>query len=354
MRICKSVILITLQFFLLNMLELDSLKEYLAEPRHIVITTHPKPDGDAMGSSLGLYAYLLLKGHQVSVITPTDYPTFLDWLPNNSDVIIYTEKPELSQQLIALADLIFCLDFNSLVRIYDMGTYVRDSKAKKVLIDHHLEPEGFEDYRLWTISACATAQLVYEFIVNVMGERALLNQAIASCLYTGIMTDTGSFRFRSTTSNVHRIVADLIDYGADNTLIHQMVYDDFSETRLRFLGHCLLNKLEVLNEYNSAIIVITKQELDKYKISTGDTEGIVNYALSITGIRLAILIIERQDIVKLSIRSTGDFPANEICKKYFNGGGHKNAAGGFSNEKIETVREKFDLILPEFKSLLIQ
>jgi len=354
MRICKSVILITLQFFLLNMLELDSLKEYLAEPRHIVITTHPKPDGDAMGSSLGLYAYLLLKGHQVSVITPTDYPTFLDWLPNNSDVIIYTEKPEQSQQLIALADLIFCLDFNSLVRIYDMGTYVRDSKAKKVLIDHHLEPEGFEDYRLWTISACATAQLVYEFIVNVMGERALLNQAIASCLYTGIMTDTGSFRFRSTTSNVHRIVADLIDYGADNTLIHQMVYDDFSETRLRFLGHCLLNKLEVLNEYNSAIIVITKQELDKYKISTGDTEGIVNYALSITGIRLAILIIERQDIVKLSIRSTGDFPANEICKKYFNGGGHKNAAGGFSNEKIETVREKFDLILPEFKSLLIQ
>ena len=336
------------------MLELNSLKEYLAEPRHIVITTHPKPDGDAMGSSLGLYAYLLLKGHQVSVITPTDYPTFLDWLPNNSDVIIYTEKPEQSQQLIALADLIFCLDFNSLVRIYDMGTYVRDSKAKKVLIDHHLEPEGFEDYRLWTISACATAQLVYEFIVNVMGERALLNQAISSCLYTGIMTDTGSFRFRSTTSNVHRIVADLIDYGADNTLIHQMVYDDFSETRLRFLGHCLLNKLEVLNEYNSAIIVITKQELDKYKISTGDTEGIVNYALSITGIRLAILIIERQDIVKLSIRSTGDFPANEICKKYFNGGGHKNAAGGFSNEKIETVREKFDLILPEYKSLLIQ
>jgi len=336
------------------MLELTSLKEFLAEPRHIVITTHPKPDGDAMGSSLGLYAYLLLKGHQVSVITPTDYPTFLAWLPNNSDVIIYTEKPEQSHQLIASADLIFCLDFNALVRIYDMGTYVRDSKAKKVLIDHHLEPEGFEDYRLWTTSACATAQLVYEFIVNVMGERHLLNQDIASCLYTGIMTDTGSFRFRSTTSNVHRIVADLIDCGADNTLIHQMVYDDFSENRLRFLGHCLLNKLEVLYEYNSAIIVITKQELEKYKISTGDTEGIVNYALSITGIRLAILIIERQDIVKLSIRSTGDFPANEICKKYFNGGGHKNAAGGFSNEKIEVVREKFDMILPEYKTLLIQ
>ncbi len=336
------------------MLELASLKEFLAEPRHIVITTHPKPDGDAMGSSLGLYNYLMLKGHLVSVITPTDYPTFLQWLPNNSDVIIYTDKPEQSQHLVASADLIFCLDFNSLVRINEMGLYVRESKAKKVLIDHHLEPEGFEDYRLWTTSACATAQLVYEFIVNVMGERRLLNKEIASCLYTGIMTDTGSFRFRSTTSNVHRIVADLIDFGADNTLIHQLVYDDFSENRLRFLGHCLLNKLEVLNEYNAAIIIITKQELEEYKISTGDTEGIVNYALSITGIRLAILIIERQDVVKLSIRSTGDFPANEICKKYFNGGGHRNAAGGFSNENIEAVREKFNLILPEYKSQLTQ
>ncbi len=336
------------------MLKLASLKEFLAEPKHIVITTHPKPDGDAMGSSLGLYNYLILNGHQVNVITPTDYPTFLQWLPSNSDVIIYTEKSEQSQQLVASADLIFCLDFNSLVRINEMGNYVRESKAKKVLIDHHLEPEGFEDYTLWTTSACATAQLVYEFIVNVMGDRHLLNKDIASCLYTGIMTDTGSFRFRSTTSNVHRIVADLIDCGADNTLIHQLVYDDFSETRLRFLGHCLLNKLEVLDEYNSAIIVITKQELEEYKISTGDTEGIVNYALSITGIRLAILIIERQDVVKLSIRSTGDFPANEICKKYFNGGGHRNAAGGFSNEKIEAVREKFNLILPEYKSQLIQ
>ena len=336
------------------MLKLASLKEFLAEPKHIVITTHPKPDGDAMGSSLGLYNYLILNGHQVNVITPTDYPTFLQWLPSNSDVIIYTEKSEQSQQLVASADLIFCLDFNSLVRINEMGNYVRESKAKKVLIDHHLEPEGFEDYTLWTTSACATAQLVYEFIVNVMGDKHLLNKDIASCLYTGIMTDTGSFRFRSTTSNVHRIVADLIDCGADNTLIHQLVYDDFSETRLRFLGHCLLNKLEVLDEYNSAIIVITKQELEEYKISTGDTEGIVNYALSITGIRLAILIIERQDVVKLSIRSTGDFPANEICKKYFNGGGHRNAAGGFSNEKIEAVREKFNLILPEYKSQLIQ
>ncbi|MFA6944370.1 MAG: DHH family phosphoesterase [Pedobacter sp.] len=336
------------------MLELASLKEFLAESRRIVITTHPKPDGDAMGSSLGLYNYLIQKGHQIRVITPTDYPAFLQWMPNNQEVIIFTEKPEESKQFVTEAELIFCLDFNSLARINEMGNYIRESKAKKVLIDHHLEPEGFEDYRHWTTSACATAQLVYDFIVNVMGDRQLLNKDVASCLYTGIMTDTGSFRFRSTTSGVHRIVADLIDCGADNTLIHQLVYDDFSENRLRFLGHCLLNKLEVLYEYNTAIIVITKQELEEYKISTGDTEGIVNYALSITGIRLAILIIERQDIVKLSIRSVGDFPANEICKKYFSGGGHKNAAGGFSAEKIEMVREKFDVILPEYKALLIQ
>lgn len=341
-------------FLFIYMLELASLKEFLAEPKQIVITTHPKPDGDAMGSSLGLYNYLILKGHRVHVITPTDYPTFLQWLPGNDEVIIFTQKQEESKQLIADADLIFCLDFNSLSRIYELGDPVRQSKAKKALIDHHLEPEGFEDYRLWATTACATAQLVYEFIVNVMNERSLLNKDIATCLYTGIMTDTGSFRYRSTTSNVHRIVADLIDCGADNTLIHQLVYDDFSENRLRFLGHILLNKLEVLYEYKSAIITITDQELQEYKISTGDTEGIVNYALSITGIRLAILIIERKDVVKLSIRSTGDFPANEICKKYFNGGGHKNAAGGISSDKIDTVREKFNTILPEYQELLLQ
>jgi phosphoesterase RecJ-like protein len=336
------------------MLEITYLKEFLAEPKRIVITTHPKPDGDAMGSSLGLYTYLIQKGHHVKVITPTDYPSFLHWIPNNSEVIIFTENQEESKQFVANADIIFCLDFNALVRINELGDYVRESKAKKVLIDHHLEPEGFEDYRLWTTSACATAQLVYDFIVTIMGDRHLLTKDVASCLYTGIMTDTGSFRFRSTTANVHHIVADLIECGADNTLIHQLVYDDFSLNRLRFLGHCLLNKLEVLTEYNTAIIVITAQELDQFKIGTGDTEGIVNYALSISGIRLAVLIIERPDVVKLSLRSVGDFPANEICKKYFSGGGHKNASGGISKDKIDAVREKFNVILPEFKSLLVK
>lgn len=336
------------------MLELASLKELLAEPKHIVITTHHKPDGDAMGSSLGLYNYLIQKGHQVRVIAPTDYPAFLQWLPNNPEVIIYTEKTGESRELVANADFIFCLDFNSLSRINELGNLVREAKGKKVMIDHHLEPEGFDDYRHWTINACSTAQLVYDFIVSIMGEKHLITKDVATCLYTGIMTDTGSFRFPTTTAEVHHIVADLISRGVENSKIHQLVYDNFSENRLRFLGYCLLNKLEVLNEYNSAIMVITKAELDQYHISTGDTEGIVNYALSINGIRLAVLIIERPGKVKLSLRSTGDFPANEICKKYFAGGGHRNAAGGFSDEKLEAVREKFNVILPEYKSLLIQ
>ena len=334
--------------------EINSLKELLAKPKYIVITTHHKPDGDAMGSSLGLYNYLIQKGHHVHVITPTDYPVFLQWLPNNPEVLIYTDKKEVSQKLIADADLIFCLDFNSLSRINEMGKYVGESKALKIMMDHHLEPEDFDDYRHWSINVCATAQLVYDFIVNTMDERQLINRDVATCLYTGIMTDSGSFRFPTTTAEVHHIVADLISCGAENSRIHQLVYDNFSESRLRFLGHCLINRLEVFTEYNAALISVTKEDLKNFQITTGDTEGVVNYALSITGIRLAALIIERPDRIKLSLRSTGNFPANEICKKYFNGGGHRNAAGGFSDEKFETVVEQFKNILPEYKALLIQ
>lgn len=335
------------------MLELASLKEYLIVPRRIVITTHHKPDGDALGSSLGLYNYFIQKGHYVKVITPSDYPVFLQWMPNNPEVIVYTENEEQSGKYIAEADLIFCLDFNALSRINTMADVVKSSSAKKVMIDHHLEPEGFDDYRHWTINACATAQLVYDFIANVMAEPQLINKDVATCLYTGIMTDSGSFRFPTTTPQVHYIVADLISKGAENAKIHQLVYDNFSESRLRFLGYCLLNKLEVFTEYNAALISVSAQELETYNIDTGDTEGLVNYALTINGIRLAALIIERQDKVKLSLRSTGDFPANEICKKYFNGGGHRNAAGGISEKPFEDVVAEFKSILPEYKSLLI-
>lgn len=336
------------------MISISELKTLLSTPQKIVITTHHKPDGDAMGSSLGLYAFLIQKGHHVTVITPTDYPDFLHWLPNNSDVVIYTEAKSKAIDLVNEAHLIFCCDFNTLSRINELGEHIRNATALKLMIDHHLEPEDFDDYRHWNINACAAAQLVYDFIVNELKESELINKDVATCLYTGIMTDSASFRFASATSTVYRIAADLIDLGAEHWRIHQLVYDNASETRLRFLGHCLSNKLEILREFNTAIITVNAEELATYNIATGDTEGIVNYALSINGIKLAAFIIERPDKVKLSLRSTGDFPANEICKKYFDGGGHRNAAGGSSSEGLNETVAAFKAVLPEYKTQLFQ
>lgn len=336
------------------MFDLASLTDLLTKPQKIVITTHHKPDGDAMGSSLGLYNYLIQQGHHARVIAPTDYPDFLSWLPGNENVIIYTEHREEAAALIAEAKLIFCLDFNALSRINDMGELVGESSAYKIMIDHHLEPADFDDYRHWDINACATAQLVYDFIVNQLHHKELVNKDVATCLYTGIMTDSASFRLPNTTATVHRIVADLIDAGAVNWRIHELVYNSASESRLRFLGHCLANCLEVLPEFNTAIIAVSKHDLERFDVETGDTEGVVNYALSMASIRLAAFIVERSDRVKLSLRSKGEFPANEICKKYFNGGGHRNAAGGHSDDSLEQVIQQFKQILPEYKKLLIQ
>nr|MBC7613861.1 bifunctional oligoribonuclease/PAP phosphatase NrnA [Pseudopedobacter sp.] len=336
------------------MIDLGTLKEKLAQPCHIVITTHHKPDGDAMGSSLGLYNYFIQKGHHVKVISPTDYPYFLQWLPNNPEVIIFTEKEAESKKLVEEADLIFCLDFNALSRINELGEEVRKSPAIKIMIDHHLEPEGFDDYRHWNINASSTAELIYDFIVNQLEDATLINKDVATCLYTGIMTDSGSFRFPNVTAHLHRIVADLIDAGAENWRIHQQVYDNATESRLKFLGFCLSNRLEVFRAFNTALISVSKEDLKPYDVQTGETEGIVNYALSINGIKLAAFIVERHDNVKLSLRSVGTFPANEICKKYFNGGGHRNAAGGASDESFEEVVKKFKSILPEYKNLLLQ
>jgi len=351
---CISLIYLALQFFFKLMLDIASLKELLASPKKIVITTHHKPDGDAMGSALGLYNYLIQKGHHVKVITPTDYPEVFSWMPGNGYVLVYTDDIKQADAIINNAEIIFCTDFNNLSRINEMGEVVRQTGAIKIMIDHHLEPEDFDHYRVWNINACASAQLVYEFIVNIMHEKDLLSKDVATCLYTGIMTDSGSFRLPLTTATVHRIVADLIDAGAENSKIHQLVYDNSSEMRLRFLGHCLSNKLEVLPEYRTALITVTREELEQFDIVTGDTEGVVNFALSIAGIKLAAFIVERPDKVKLSLRSRDEFPANEICKKYFNGGGHRNAAGGASDDTLENVIQQFKTILPEYKKLLIQ
>src|ERR1700754_3987900 len=257
------------------MLDTASLIKLLAQPQKIVITTHHKPDGDAMGSSLGLYNYLIQQGHHVKVITPTDYPEFLFWLPGNGEVIIFTENEKESAELIAAADIIFCLDFNALNRINEMGELFGESNAVKVMIDHHLEPQDFDDYRYWDINACATAQLIYTFITQELNNKKLINKDVATCLYTGIMTDSRSFSLPNTTSTVHRIIADLIDAGAVNWHIYDQIYNNSSENRLRFLGLCLSEKLEVLPEFNTALITVTGAELEKYDVITGDTEGVV-------------------------------------------------------------------------------
>lgn len=336
------------------MLTLEVLKHQLAAPKHIVVTTHHKPDGDALGSSLAVYYWLKAKGHHVHLIVPSDFPAFFNWLPARDEIRVYTEDILANDALIAKAELVCCLDFNGLARTHAMEGALRNASGAKIMIDHHLDPEGFDDFRHWDSNAAASAQLVYDFIANVMDERAAITPEMATCLYTGLMTDTGSFRFQTTTPEVHEIAADLIRLGAKNWEIHELVYNSFSENRLKFLGFCLLNRLEVIPEYHTALFSISRRDLNRFQITTGDTEGLVNYALSISGTKLAALIIDRTDQVKLSLRSVGTFPCNEMSKKYFNGGGHRNAAGGNSNQPLDKVVEKFKSILPEYKELLKQ
>lgn len=322
--------------------------------KKIVITTHFKPDGDALGSSLALYHWLKDRGLQAHVIVPSDFPYFLDWLPGREQVTVYPQEKQKSDQLIADADWIFCLDFNGLGRLHEMAGAIEQAGGLRYMIDHHLEPEGFDDARFWDPSAAATAQLVYRFLVEEMQDGDRITNEIATCLYTGIMTDTGSFRFRSTTAEIHRIVADLIDKGAKNWLIHEHVFNSNTPQRLRFLGYALLERLEIIPEFNTAFFSLSGKDLARFSVGTGDTEGLVNYALSIQGIRLAALIIERPDAIKLSFRSIGDFPCNELSREHFNGGGHLNAAGGNSNESLQQVVQKFKSILPAYQNLLTQ
>lgn len=334
------------------MLQGEEYLEELSRPKKIIITTHHKPDGDALGSSLGLYHWLKRKGHEVNVVLSSDFPDFLSWMPGFADLIYFPDQPEESQKLFDEAEIIFCLDYSALSRTNILEPIIREAKGQKWMIDHHLDPEDFATVEYWDSSAAATAQLVYTFIADVYHDKESITAEIASCLYAGIMTDTGSFRFRSTTSAVHHIIANLIDAGAKNWEIHENIYNSSTENRLKFLGYSLLNCLEVIPEYNTALFSLTKDDLLKFNVSTGDTEGLVNYALSIKGIRLAGLFIDRTELIKLSLRSIGDIPCNEICRKYFNGGGHLNAAGGNSTEKLEDVVAKFKSILPEYSSYL--
>jgi len=327
--------------------ELKKIKSLLTKPQKIVILTHWSPDGDAMGSSLGLSNYLLKKKHHVSVITPNDSPTFLSWMKGSAKVCEATKELEKATKLIQKASLIFCLDFNSLKRIDKLGPLVEVSVAPKIMIDHHPQPDAFADFMHHSVKACSTCELIYTFI-EALGDKKLIDKNIADCLYTGIMTDTGSFRFPSTTADTHRIVAGLIDAGAANAEIHSRVYDDSTEDRLKLLGYSLCEKMVILKEYNTGYISLSEQEQKRFNYQKGDTEGLVNYILSIRGMKFAAFMSERDGMIKMSFRSKGKFDVNQFARTHFGGGGHVNAAGGFSNEKLEKVIEKFQALVPGY------
>ncbi len=306
-----------------------------------------------MGSSLALYHFLAEQGLEVQVITPTDYAPFIHWLPGNDKVLIYENHEEKAKEITDNADIIFCLDFNDLSRINEYGDVVAQASAIKVMIDHHRDPSGFEDYRFWTIDVSSTCELIYDFI-DKCGGVELIDETIGVCLYTGIIADTGSFRFSSTSPKTHEIAAELKRRGVNTTKIHELLYDTFSLRRYRLMGYVLQEKLKIFPQYKTALVVLSHEDLAKFNVQTGDTEGFVNFGLGIEGIKLSALIIDRTKLIKMSFRSKGDFPCNELAAKYFNGGGHLNASGGFSKESLEEVEKTFMNALPEFKKWLDQ
>ena len=329
--------------------DISEIKELLSTPKKIVIVPHKNPDGDAMGSTLALCHYLKKYKHEAIVITPNDYPKFLKWLPGNDSVLIHDNDHHKSNVLLKNAEIIFTLDFNALHRAGYMEKGLELSKAVKILIDHHQQPDDYAKYVYSDVSMCSTAQMIYHFI-EILGDESLIDTDIATCLYTGIMTDTGSFRFRSTTSTTHRVVANLIEKGADNADIHNNVYDTNSYDRLQLLG-CALNNLKYIEELNTAYITLSQKELDDHNFKKGDTEGVVNYALSLKGTVFAAIFIENhsEGIIKISFRSKGAFDVNTFARDHFSGGGHINAAGGRSEIDLKSTIEKFISILPAYK-----
>lgn len=325
---------------------LASFKKELSSPKKIFITTHVKPDADALGSSLGMANYLLKKGHEVTVVTPTDYPSFLNWMEGNDSVLDFSRddlKPAVKKALFE-ADIIFCLDFSALNRVNELGEMIRQSNAFIVNIDHHQDPEEFADFRYWSTQAAATCELIYQLIVS-LGDKSLIDKDIAECLYAGIMTDTGGFRHPNTTKNVHLVVAELIDIGANASQIANWIYDSNSINRLKFIGFAISRRLIIREDLHTAYFAISKKDLKKYQSRTGDTEGLVNYALSLDGIKIAALFSEREDGIKISFRSTVDVAINKFAASYFNGGGHKNAAGGKSELSLKDTIERFESLV---------
>ena len=323
----------------------------LETPRRILITTHTNPDGDAIGSSLAMYGYLLKKGHSVSVMIPDLDPEFLHWMPFHSSLLVFKDQQDVCLPVIEQSDIIFSLDYNALGRLSKAEEFVRNSKAIKVLIDHHRNPASDFDHILSVIETSSTSELVYDFISGC-GDSELIDKDIAACIYAGIITDTGSFSYSCNYEKTYLTTADLYNKGIDGEHIHRLIYDTYSEGRLRLLGFAISEKLVVLHELHTAYIYLSDKDLDRFNYQVGDTEDIVNYGLSVAGINFAALFTERDGVVRISLRSKGNFSVNDIANKYFNGGGHVNAAGATSYASLEETVHLFVEMLPDYKERL--
>lgn len=325
--------------------DIKAIQELLSTPKKVVIIPHRSPDGDAMGSTLGLYHFLKKLNHEAIVIAPNEFPEFLAWLPATENVLIFEKDKENTTKIIFEADLVFTLDFNALHRTGEMEHILNKVTAPFIMIDHHQKPDDYAKYMFSDTKYGSTCEMLFHFIVS-LGQKNLIDKTIATCIYTGIVTDSGSFRFPSTTSTTHRVVADLIDIGVQNGAVHNSLFDNDSYDRLRLLGQALQN-MKILFDKKTSYITLTQKELDQNNYVKGDTEGIVNYGLSIKGIVFAAIFIEHKEenIIKISFRSQGDFDVNQFARTYFGGGGHINAAGGKSYLSMQETVAKFEEIL---------
>ncbi|MBN9284189.1 MULTISPECIES: bifunctional oligoribonuclease/PAP phosphatase NrnA [Flavobacterium] len=337
---------------MMNKNEIEAVKTLLASPKKIVIIPHRNPDGDAMGSTLALYHTFQKLNHEAVVISPNDFPDFLNWLPASETVMIYETDKKAAEERLKQADIVFTLDFNALHRVGEqMEVFLKTLEDKTfVMIDHHQLPDTYAQYTFSDTGYGSTCEMVFTFLQE-LGYGDLIDKTIATCIYTGIVTDSGSFRFPLTTSTTHRVVADLIDKGVENSKIHNLLFDTSSYNRLQLLGRGLQN-LKLLPEYKTSYITLTQEELDMFDYAKGDTEGIVNYGLSIKGIDFTAIFIENKEegIVKISFRSQGGFDVNQFARKHFNGGGHINAAGGKSFLPLEETIQQFIAILATEKT----
>ena len=331
---------------------IHAIYDQLKQPRKVVITMHQKPDADAMGSALGLFHFLKQMGHSITVISPTNWARWLNWMEGTADVMDYELNRQEANQVLDEAEWLFCLDYNHFSRTKTMAPKLASLDCVKILVDHHREPDEVSfQYGVSNVGKSSTCEMIYDLIVN-SGHRDKINTFIAECLYAGVVADTGSFRFSSTHAGVHHMVAALKETGLEHTKVHEALYDNFLENRLRFLGHVLLNRMEIDYQLNTALIYISKMELLKYEIKTGDTEGLVNYPLSIQGIKLVGCVIDRDEERKWSFRSKGQFDCNTFARTYFNGGGHYNASGGHDSANLQETVQKFKKAIQENSSLL--